>query len=478
MTPFLSDFLRLVQFPVHRDQPALTLNLVVSSQNQPKAGAPHQFHNQAGSVPRMPTATPAGRLESAPSAILPSFVVSRAGASLSSSRVAIDNSKNIHIIGVVYSRLIKPPAQKSFFLFGPRGTGKTTWIRQTFPDALYFDLLDPEIYNDFLARPEHLEAYTAKEKFDWVILDEIQRVPELLNEVHRLIESKHYKFILTGSSARKLRRGGQNLLAGRALTYYMYPLTAVELGRDFDLEKVLEYGAMPGVFSEQDKKKYLASYVKTYLYEEIQQEGMTRNLSSFARFLETASFSQGSVLNVSEVAREAMVERKVIENYFTILEDLLVATRIPVFTKKAKRKMVTHTKFYFFDTGIYQTIRPMGPLDNPESVFGVALETLFLQNLQAINDYYNFGYRIYFYRTILGVEVDFVLYGEKGIIAFEIKRSDKISRSDLRGLRAFLSDYPTAKGYLVYGGKRRMIEKDVEIIPLEVALKNLPELLS
>lgn len=377
----------------------------------------------------------------------------------------------------MYSRLIKPPARKSFFLFGPRGTGKTTWIKQTFPNALYFDLLDPEIYNDFLARPEHLETYTEKEKFDWIVLDEIQRVPELLNEVHRLIENKHYKFILTGSSARKLRRGGQNLLAGRALTYYMYPLTAKELGKDFNLDEALEFGTMPSIFSEEDKKKYLASYVKTYLYEEILQEGMTRNLSAFARFLETASFSQGSVLNVSEVAREAMVERKVTENYFTILEDLLVAVRIPVFTKKAKRKMVTHTKFYFFDTGIYRTIRPMGPLDNPENVSGIALETLFLQNLQAVNDYYDLGYKIYFYRTALGVEVDFVLYGEKGIMAFEVKRSNKISRADTRGLRAFLVDYPTAKGYLIYGGKRRMAEKNVEIIPIEDALKNLPFLL-
>lgn len=378
----------------------------------------------------------------------------------------------------MYSRLIRPPAQKSFFLFGPRGTGKTTWIRQSFPNALYFDLLDPKIYNDFLARPEHLETYTEKEKFDWIVLDEIQRVPELLNEVHRLIESKRYKFILTGSSARKLRRGGQNLLAGRALTYYIHPLTAIELGKDFDLERGLEVGTMPSIFSGTDEEKYLASYVKTYLYQEIAQEGMTRNLSAFARFLETASFSQGSILNVSEVAREAMVERKVVENYFTILEDLLVAARIPVFTKKAKRKMITHTKFYFFDTGIYRTIRPMGPLDNPENVSGMALETLFFQNLQAINDYYNFGYKIYFYRTALGTEVDFVLYGEKGIVAFEIKRSDRISRSDFSGLRAFLSDYPIARGYLVYGGKRNMREGNIEIIPIEDALKNLPGLLN
>lgn len=389
----------------------------------------------------------------------------------------LDNSKYIYIIGVMYSRLIKPPAQKSFFLFGPRGTGKTTWIKQNFPDALYYDLLDPKIYHDFLARPWNIEVYAKKEKFDWIVIDEIQRIPDLLNEAHRLIESEHYKFILTGSSARKLRRGGVNLLAGRALTYYMHPLTALELGTDFDLEKAMQLGTLPAIFSEDDPRKYLFSYVKTHLYEEIQQEGMTRNLSAFARFLETASFSQGSVLNVSEVAREAMVERKVVENYFTILDDLLVAVQVPVFTKRAKRKMITHNKFYFFDAGIYRTIRPMGPFDNPNGVSGIALETLFLENLRAVNDYFDLRYKIFYYRTVIGVEVDFILYGEKGVLAFEIKGSDKFSRSDLRGLKAFLSDYPIAKGYLVYGGDRKMYFDNIEVWPAAEALKSLPDIL-
>lgn len=377
----------------------------------------------------------------------------------------------------MYSRLIRPPSGKSFFLFGPRGTGKTTWVRQTFPNALYYDLLDPELYHDFLANPQHLGIYTQKESFDWIVIDEIQLVPELLNEVHRLIESRHYKFILTGSSARKLRRGGVNLLAGRALTYYMYPLTAIELGRDFDLEQILEFGTLPSVFSEKDKRKYLASYIKTYLYEEVTQEGMTRNLSAFARFLETASFSQGSVLNISEIAREAMVERKVVESYFTILEDLLMAVRIPVFTKKAKRKLISHAKFYLFDNGIYRVLRPTGPLDNPEGISGIALESLFLQNLQAINEYFDLGYKIFYYRTVLGVEVDFILYGSKGIIAFEIKRSDRIAGSDFRGLSAFIRDYPMAKGIMVYGGRRKMFDRGIEVWPVAEALKSLPEIL-
>lgn len=377
----------------------------------------------------------------------------------------------------MYSRLIKPPAQKSFFLFGPRGTGKSTWVRQNFPKALFYDLLDPKIYNDFLANPQNLEIYAKKEKFDWIVIDEIQRVPELLNVVHRLIENEHYKFVLTGSSARKLRRGGVNLLAGRALTYYLHPLTALELGKDFNLTKIIQFGSLPSVFSEEDPQNYLFSYIKTHLYEEVEQEGMTRNLSAFARFLETASFSQGSVLNVSEVAREAMVERKVVENYFKILDDLLVAIQIPVFTKRAKRKMITHNKFYFFDAGIYRIIRPMGPFDNPNGVAGIALETLFLQNLRAINDYFNLRYKIFYYRTVMGVEVDFILYGEGGIFAFEIKGSNKFSRTDLRGLKAFLSDYPMAKGYLIYGGDHKMSFGNIEVIPVEQALKNLPNIL-
>lgn len=377
----------------------------------------------------------------------------------------------------MYSRLIIPPAQKSLFLFGPRGVGKTTWVQQTFPQALYFDLLEPGTFNELIARPQELEKLIPQDFSNWIIIDEIQRIPELLNQVHRLIELRKYKFILTGSSARKLRKMGQNLLAGRALVYYLHPLTAVELGRGFDLDQMLEFGGLPGIFLESDKKKFLESYVQTYLQEEIQQEGITRNLGGFARFLETASFSQGSVLNVSAVAREAMVERKVVENYFTILEDLLTATRIPVFSKKAKRKLVAHTKFYFFDTGIYQTIRPKGPLDRPEEIYGVALESLVLQNLWAINNYFNLGYKIFYYRTALGAEVDFVLYGEKGIVALEVKRSDKISRSDLRGLKAFLSDYPMAKGILIYGGKQKRHEGKIEIWPVTEALLNLPALL-
>lgn len=377
----------------------------------------------------------------------------------------------------MYSRLLKSPKDKSFFLFGPRGTGKTTWVRSKFPSAIYLDLLEAELFNDLTAHPQRLENFIPKNFKNWIIIDEVQKIPELLNEVHRLIEKYKYQFILTGSSARKLRRKGQNLLAGRALTYSMHPLTTVELGKDFDLEHSLTYGQLPCAYTESNPKGYLESYVKTYLHEEVQQEGLTRNLGAFYRFLESASFSQGSILNISGVSRECAVERKVIENYFTILEDLLIAFRLPVFTKKSKRRLVSHPKFYFFDVGVFRTLRPMGPLDMPEEVQGVSLETLFLQELMAINDYLNLGYKIFYWRTSDNTEVDFILYGDKGIKAFEIKRTGKFSASMLKGLKSFLEDYPLAKAYFFHGGQRRMYDGNIKIIPINDALKELPDIL-
>lgn len=370
-----------------------------------------------------------------------------------------------------------PPEDKSFFLFGPRGTGKTTWVKSSFPSALYLDLLEAGLFNDLLANPQRLETFIPKEFTDWVILDEVQRIPELLNEVHRLIEKYGYKFILTGSSARKLRQKGQNLLAGRALTFSMHPLMVKELGGAFKLEHSLAYGQLPSVYIEKDPKAYLESYVKTYLQEEIQQEGLTRNLGAFSRFLEAASFSQGAVLSVSAIARECAVERKVVESYFSILEELLLAYRIPVFTKKAKRRMAGHPKFYFFDVGLYRTLRPMGPLDRPEEVEGVALETLFFQELTAINDCLKLGYKIFYWRTAGGFEVDFVLYGSRGLRIFEIKRTGKVSSAMLKGLKAFLKDYPSAKAYFLYGGERKMREGEIEILPFNETVKELNVLL-
>lgn len=378
----------------------------------------------------------------------------------------------------MYSRIIERPKGKSFFLFGPRGTGKTTWVKSEFPAAVFIDLLEAEVFNDLLANPQRLVSFVPRNFKDWIVIDEIQRVPELLNEVHRLIEKERHKFVLTGSSARKIRRRGTNLLAGRALTCHLYPLTVGELGGDFDLDHSLTHGQLPCAYTESDPKRYLESYVTTYLEQEVQQEGFTRDLGAFARFLEAASFSQCSILNISSVARECSVERKVVENYFTILEDLLIAYRIPSFTRRAKRRLVSHPKFYIFDVGVYRTLRPTGPLDTPEEVGGHAFETLLLQELIATNAYMRLGYGIHYWRTSSGLEVDFVLYGERGIKAFEVKRTSRVTRSITNGLRAFLKDYPEAKGHLVYGGDRRMREGDIDIISMRDALRELPAILS
>lgn len=381
----------------------------------------------------------------------------------------------------MYKRLLQNPlkGKQSFFLFGPRGTGKTSWLKSKVPKGLFIDLLNQEIYFDLLKNPHNIDAMIPKEFKDWIIIDEVQKIPALLDEVHRMIESYRYRFILTGSSARTLKRKGTNLLAGRALYYKMFPLTVKELGKDFAMKKSLRFGHLPTIYSQKvDPEKYLQSYIHVYLREEVMLEGLTRNAGAFARFLTVASFSQGSTLNMTEVAREAAIERKTVEDYFQITEDLLLATRLPVFSKRAKRKMVSHPKFYFFDVGIYRALRPMGPFDSPEEAEGPALESLVLQEIQALNHYLELGYEIFFWRTADQLEVDFILYGPKGLMAFEIKRSRKINDKDLKGIRAFQTDYPSAKLYLFYGGNRRLYFDHIEVIPIEDALKELPKLLT
>ena len=373
--------------------------------------------------------------------------------------------------------MLEPPTRQSFFLFGPRGVGKTAWLKARFPEAVLFDLLDSETYTRLLASPGRLGDQVPAGYRGWVVIDEIQRLPDLLNEVHRLIEARRLRFVMTGSSARKLRRRGVNLLAGRALTRFMHPLTAGELGRDFDLKRALRYGCLPFACTDPEPEDYLKSYVTTYLREEVQQEGFARNLAAFARFLEAASFSQGSVLNIAAVARESAVSPKVAEDYFSILEDLLIGVRLPIFTKRAKRRLVAHPKFYLFDAGVFHTVRPRGPLDAAEEMRGAALETLFLQQLRAVNDYLGLGYALHYWRTATGDKVDFVLYGPRGLVAFEVKMTPRARPDDLRGLRRLREDYPQAKAFFVYTGSRRWHEGGVEIVPAVDAIRSLADLI-
>lgn len=359
------------------------------------------------------------------------------------------------------------PSRGSFFLFGPRGTGKSTFVHQFFPDSLTIDLLDPERVRFFSAKPERLkEMIAAYPKAGSLIIDEIQKVPDLLPVVHSLIEEKKgWSFVLTGSSARKLKKTGVDLLGGRALLYSLHTFMAAEMGIRFDFGYALQYGMLPIVVASEDPEEVLRSYAALYLREEVQMEGLVRNIGNFSRFLEAISFSHASILNISNVARESAVERKVVEGYVNILEDILLGWRLPVFTKRAKRQQALHPKFYLFDTGVFRSLRPQGPLDRPEEIEGQALEGLVGQHLKAWIAYSKVKRELFFWRTRSGVEVDFVIYGKDGIGAVEVKNTRTIRSADLRSLRSFKEEYPKSKTLLLYRGRDRLVKGDTLCLP-------------
>ena len=363
--------------------------------------------------------------------------------------------------------------EQTCFLFGPRGTGKSTWLRHRLPDALFVDLLDPARHRSLEARPERLRELLAGAQRGTVVIDEIQRVPEMLTVVHAVLETPSPpRFVLTGSSARKLRRGGVDLLGGRAVQCTLHPFMAAELPT-FDLARTLETGLLPLVWGAAQPSATLAGYASLYLDQEVRAEGMTRNVGNFARFLEAASFSHGGELNVAAVARECEVSRKSVASYIEILQDLLLAYTLPVFRKRAKRQTTGHRKLYLFDAGVFRALRPKGPLDRPSEIDGQALEGLVAQHLRAWAAYSGDGAELYFWRTRSGVEVDFVVYGERGVQAFEVKNASRVEAKDLRGLRAFREDYPEAQTALLYRGRDRLHMGGIWCLPVEEFLRRL-----
>jgi predicted AAA+ superfamily ATPase len=355
------------------------------------------------------------------------------------------------------------PAKGSFFLFGPRGTGKTTWLRQQLPDALFVNLLDADVAREFSARPERLRDLVLgnADRRD-IVVDEVQRIPELLNVVHSLIESKKgRRFVLTGSSARKLRQGGVNLLGGRAVVRTLHPFMAAELPA-FDLAGSLTLGLVPLVIRADDPADTLAAYAGLYVEQEVKAEGIVRQTGSFSRFLEVVSFSHGSMLNLANVARDAAVNRKTVEGFVEVLEDLLISFRLPVFEKRAKRATVSHPKFYYFDAGVFRSLRPAGPLDRPAEIDGAALEGLVAQHLRAWIAYTGGDHELFYWRTRSGVEVDFVVYGSTDFTAIEVKNSDRVRSADLRALKSFRDDYPECRPLLLHRGPDKL---DVDGIP-------------
>jgi len=365
--------------------------------------------------------------------------------------------------------------EQSFFLFGPRGVGKSTLLKILHPDALWVDLLRPQVLRTYLARPEYLyELIEGNPDKHIVIIDEIQKAPSLLAIVHSLIEEKRYlKFILTGSSARKLKRTSADLLAGRALKRVLHPFMACELHSEFSLARSLSEGLLPLVVRGKNAADILETYILLYLQEEVQAEGLVRNLESFSRFLEVVSFSHGSLLNITNIARESEIKRKTVENYLDILKELMLADTIDVFSKRAQRQLSAHPKFYLFDSGVFYHLRPKGFLDKPAEIEGLALEGVVFQHLRAWCDYTSKKHEVYFWRTRAGLEVDFIIYGEMGLWAIEVKHAQRISSADLTGLKAFSVDYPEAVSIFLYQGHECLKRDNIWCVPCERFLKTI-----
>ena len=376
--------------------------------------------------------------------------------------------------GLSFKRLFSQP-KISYFLFGPRGTGKSTMVKSSHPGALYINLLLAKTRMRYQADPEYLlEVVRAQPKGATIVIDEIQKVPDLLPLVHVLIEEKQgWLFILTGSSARKLRREGVDLLGGRALVKSLHPFMACEVGSVFCFEEVMKFGLLPLRYGSTDPSGTLGAYISLYLEEEVRAEGLVRRIEPFASFLETLSFSHGSMLNLSNVARECSVKRSTVDSWFSIVKDLLIAYTIPVFKKRAKRLLASQSKFYFFDVGVYRSLRPKSVLDAVSEIEGSALEGLVAQHLKAWIDYTSDSHSLYYWRTKSGVEVDFVVYGELGLWAIEVKNNSTIHSKDLNGLRSFQEDYPEAKTVLLYRGKDRLVKNNILCVPCEEFLPTI-----
>lgn len=363
----------------------------------------------------------------------------------------------------------------SYFLFGPRGTGKSTWLKVNHKDALTIDLLEPATFRSFKSHPERLtDIIAGNPEKNIVIIDEIQKVPELLDAVHMHMEkSPERQFILTGSSPRKIKQAGVNLLGGRALLRSLHPFMASELKEAFKLDEALRTGLIPLVVASHEPAQTLEAYILLYMREEIQMEGLVRNIGDFARFLEAISFSHGAVLNISNVGRECEVGRKTVQGFIDVLYDLLMAYPVPVFARKARRTVIRHPKFYFFDTGVFMTLRPSGPLDRPEEIHGAALEGLVAQHLRAWIAYRQSSCRLYYWRTRAGTEVDFIVYGDDGFWAIEVQNSRTVRSQDLRSLKAFCDDYPECTPLLVYRGDTQLYRDGILCAPCATFLHSI-----
>jgi predicted AAA+ superfamily ATPase len=359
------------------------------------------------------------------------------------------------------------PTGQSAFLWGPRKTGKSTYLKEAFPKSLLYDFLKTDLALEFTKRPsllrERVLAKDAAVLYNPIILDEVQKVPQILDEVHWLIENKGLRFILCGSSARKLKRGKANLLGGRAWRYEMFPLVSVEL-EDIELLRVLNHGTIPEHYLRDTYRKFLRGYVTDYLKEEVFDEGLTRNIPAFARFFDAVGYSHGEMINFSNIARDCGVDAKTVKEYYQILIDTLLGRMIEPFKRRRSRQIITKApKFYLFDVGVAGSITKRHIPEERGELFGRAFEHFILTEIVAHSSYSELDYRIGYWRTKSGLEVDFVL-GE-GEIAIEVKGSNNVNKRDVRSLSAFHDECRPKKALIVCNEREERDIGKIRILP-------------
>jgi predicted AAA+ superfamily ATPase len=371
------------------------------------------------------------------------------------------------------SLVLPVPGEETFFLWGPRQTGKTTLLRETYADALWLDLLKTDEYRRYLERPELLrEELSDRPPLNQVVIDEIQKVPQLLDEVHWLHENRGIRFALCGSSARKVRRGAANLLGGRAMRYALLGLTAQELASDFDLDRLLNHGYLPRLYESNRTQRMLAAYVGDYLKEEIAAEGLVRNLPVFSGFLNAAALSDGDLVNFSNIARDCGVSGNSVKGHFGILEDTLLGRWLPAYTKRPKRRVIGASKFYFSDVGVVNFLARRGQLEAGGELYGKAFENWVFHELSAYDAYQSTFAELHYWRLASGIEVDFII-GDM-TVAIEAKASSKITADHLKGLRHLAQDHPRARRLVVcLERKRRRTEDGIEILPYRAFIDEL-----
>ena len=383
----------------------------------------------------------------------------------------------------MFPRLLETSRRNSFFLFGARGTGKTTYVRDAFdPGAsLYVDLLDPEVEDRYRRSPGRLESQVRAlpPSVEWILIDEVQRAPRLLDVTHRLIESTGKRFVLTGSSGRKLKRGASNLLAGRAFVYSLYPLTVAELQDAFDLDDALRWGTLPKIYSldsAEEKRAYLRAYALTYLREEIVAEQIIRRLDPFREFLEVAAQSNGTIVNYANIARDVGADPKTVISYFSILEDTLVGSLLPAYHRSIRKQQSANPKFYYFDTGVKRSLeRTLDvPLQPGTYEYGKAFEHFVITQILHLSRYRYPDWRLFYLRTGAGVEIDVVIE-RPGMPAalIEIKSSDRIDERDVRGLARFIGDFTSPLALCISRDPTRMRTDGVLCLHWREALEEL-----